>query len=90
MNDICAADRPTTAHVNAQETKLPTVQSNIPAPPHTNWTHRKKKRGNPAEYERYDQIWVSIALAERVTGAWIRRRKNLTGDGSDPDRLGLS
>jgi endonuclease/exonuclease/phosphatase family metal-dependent hydrolase len=75
----------TNALANAQETKPPTVPSNIPAPPHTNWTHRYKESGQPAEYELYDQIWVSNALASRVTGAWIHRRKYLTGDGSDHD-----
>jgi endonuclease/exonuclease/phosphatase family metal-dependent hydrolase len=75
----------TNALANAQETKPPTVPSNIPAPPHTNWTHRYKESGQPADYQLYDQIWVSNALAGRVSGAWIHRRKNLTGDGSDHD-----
>jgi exonuclease III len=61
------------------------VPSNIPAPPHTNWTHRYKETGQPAEYELYDHIWVSNALSTRITGAWIHRRKHLTGDGSDHD-----
>ncbi len=75
----------TNALANAQETKAPKVPSNIPAPPNTNWTHRYKPSGKPAEYELYDQIWVSNALSTRVTGAWIQRRKNLTGEGSDHD-----
>ena len=75
----------TNALANAQETKPPRVPSNITPPPHTSWTHRYKKTGKPAEYELYDQIWVSHALSTRVTGAWIQRRKNLTGDGSDHD-----
>jgi len=75
----------TNALAHAREAKAPTVPSNIPAPPHTNWTHRFKASGQPAQYELYDQIWVSNALASRVTGAWIQRRKHLTGDGSDHD-----
>lgn len=75
----------TNALANARETKPPTVPGNIPAPPHTNWTHRYKASGKPADYELYDQIWVSHALSARITGAWIHRRKNLTGDGSDHD-----
>jgi endonuclease/exonuclease/phosphatase family metal-dependent hydrolase len=75
----------TNALANARETKAPTVPRNIPAPPHTHWTHRYKETGKPAAYELYDQIWVSNALSARITGAWIHRRKNLTGDGSDHD-----
>ncbi|MEE4599908.1 MAG: hypothetical protein V2J65_01380 [Desulfobacteraceae bacterium] len=62
-----------------------TIPSNIPTPQHTNWTHRYKESGQPADYQLYDQIWVNNALAGRVTGAWIHRRKCLTGDGSDHD-----
>ena len=75
----------TNALVNAQETKSPTVPSNIPPPPHTNWTHRFKESGKPADYQLYDQIWISNTLSTKITGAWINRRKNLTGDGSDHD-----
>jgi len=75
----------TNALVNVLEIKPPAASRNIPVPPNTNWTHRYKKTGQPAEYELYDQIWVSHALSARVTGAWIQRRKNLTGDGSDHD-----
>lgn len=55
------------------------------APPHTNWTHRYKESGQPADYQLYDQIWVSNALAGRVAGAWIYSRKYLTEEGSDHD-----
>jgi endonuclease/exonuclease/phosphatase family metal-dependent hydrolase len=49
------------------------------------WTHRYKPARQPAEYELYDQIWISAALENRQTEAWIDRRGNLTGDGSDHD-----
>lgn len=49
------------------------------------WTHRFKKSGEPARYDLFDQIWVSPALAARQSGAWINRRANLTGEGSDHD-----
>lgn len=75
----------TNALAHARETKPPKVPGNIPAPPHALWTHRYKPSGQPAQYELYDQIWVSIALSARITGAWIHRRRNLTGDGSDHD-----
>jgi endonuclease/exonuclease/phosphatase family metal-dependent hydrolase len=77
--------RLTNALAQARETRSPIVPHNIPTPPHTNWTHRYKASGQPAQYELYDQIWVSHALSTRVSGAWIQRRRNLTGDGSDHD-----
>jgi endonuclease/exonuclease/phosphatase family metal-dependent hydrolase len=49
------------------------------------WTHRYKPSNQPAEYELYDQIWTSAALANRQIESWIDRRSNLTGDGSDHD-----
>jgi endonuclease/exonuclease/phosphatase family metal-dependent hydrolase len=55
-------------------------------PPNTAaWTHRYKPTGQPAQYELYDQIWLSPALAEKQQEAWIDRRKRHTGDGSDHD-----
>ncbi len=56
-----------------------------PPPPSAAWTHRYKPSGQPAQYELYDQILLSSPLAEKMTGAWIGRRNNLTGDGSDHD-----
>jgi endonuclease/exonuclease/phosphatase family metal-dependent hydrolase len=49
------------------------------------WTHRFKESGQPAEYELFDQIWLSEALGPRLGAAFIDRRTNLTGDGSDHD-----
>lgn len=49
------------------------------------WTHRYKPSGQPTEYELYDQIWLSPALATKQTEAWINRRKLHKGDGSDHD-----
>jgi exonuclease III len=42
---------------------------------------------NPKEtrYELYDQIWLSPALSEKQTEAWIDRRELHGGDGSDHD-----
>lgn len=54
-------------------------------PQQARWTHRYKASGQPAEYELNDQIWLSPVLADRQIGAWIHRRKNLTGYGSDHD-----
>jgi hypothetical protein len=62
----------------------PTQESQYP-PPGPAWTPRYKPKGGDMQYELYDQIWLSPLLAKRQTGAWIHRRKNLTGDGSDHD-----
>jgi endonuclease/exonuclease/phosphatase family metal-dependent hydrolase len=56
-----------------------------PPPASRAWTHRFKPSGQPAQYELYDQIWLSPSLAEKQTAAWIDRRKRHTGDGSDHD-----
>ncbi|MGA9535090.1 MAG: endonuclease/exonuclease/phosphatase family protein [Desulfobacterales bacterium] len=73
----------TNALTDPKETR-PTKESKYPAPGPA-WTHRYKPKGGDMQYELYDQIWLSPSLAKRQTGAWIHRRKNLTGDGSDHD-----
>lgn len=70
---------------------LASPQETRPAPPDSHpatspaWTNRFKETGQPARYELFDQIWLSPALAARQTAAWINRRANLTGEGSDHD-----
>lgn len=71
------------ALANPQETQPPAPDN--PPPGSSAWTHRFKQAGQPAQYELFDQIWLSPALAPRMTAAWIKRRGNLTGDGSDHD-----
>jgi endonuclease/exonuclease/phosphatase family metal-dependent hydrolase len=71
----------TNALSNPVETRLPKP----PGPGYTAWTHRYKPSGKPAEYELYDQIWLSPALVAKQTGAWIDRRTLHKGDGSDHD-----
>ncbi len=56
-----------------------------PLPASKAWTHRFKETGQPARYDLFDQIWLSPSLAPRMTAAWIKRRGNLTGEGSDHD-----
>ena len=68
---------------NPVETRPP--KPDTPPPPSTAWTHRFKESGKPARYELFDQIWLSPALQDKQNGAWIDRRVNLTGDGSDHD-----
>lgn len=50
------------------------------------WTHRYNPSGpEPPQYELYDQIWVSPALANSFEDPMIDRRKTHGGDGSDHD-----
>ncbi len=67
------------------ETRPAPVDGSGPGPIDTRWTHRHKPSGEPARYELLDQIWLSQAMAPRLSGAWIDRRLRLTGDGSDHD-----
>jgi len=66
-----------------QETRP--AKADDPGPSSTAWTHRYKPSGKPAEYQLYDQIWLSPALAGKQVEAWIERRTTLGGDGSDHD-----
>lgn len=54
-------------------------------PPTTAWTHRYKVSKQAPRFELYDQVWLSPALARKQVDAWIDRRKNHSGDGSDHD-----
>jgi endonuclease/exonuclease/phosphatase family metal-dependent hydrolase len=71
------------ALTNPVETRPPKADNPMPAS--SAWTHRYKPSGQPAQYELYDQIWLSPALANKQTGQWVDRRKNHGGDGSDHD-----
>jgi endonuclease/exonuclease/phosphatase family metal-dependent hydrolase len=51
----------------------------------TAWTHRFKPSGKPAQYELYDQIWLSKSLATKEQAAFVDRRIQAGGDGSDHD-----
>ena len=71
------------ALANPVETRPP--KADTPPPQSAVWTHRFKPSGQPAQYELYDQIWLSRSLAAKQIGAWIDRRKRHSGDGSDHD-----
>jgi len=68
---------------NPAETR--SAPADTPPPPAVAWTHRFKPSGQPAEYELFDQVWLSPTLAPRQTGSFIDRRTRRTGDGSDHD-----
>lgn len=61
------------------------AKADTPPPPGPAWTHRFKQSGQPARYELFDQVWLSPALANKQTGAWIDRRTKHSGDASDHD-----
>jgi len=61
------------------------AKADTPAPVGTAWTHRFKESGQPAQYELFDQIWLSPSLADRHDGSWILRRSTHSGQGSDHD-----
>lgn len=73
---------------NAAETRPPKPETagQGPGPQTATWTHRFNPSG-PAhpEYEQYDQIWLSPALAQKLVSAGIDRRTKHGGDGSDHD-----
>jgi hypothetical protein len=62
----------------------PAPVDDLPAPA-APWTHRFKPSGRPAQYELFNHIWLSHALAGRLVRAGIGRRTRRTGDGSDHD-----
>jgi hypothetical protein len=70
------------ALAEAKQTR-PAPKTSAPIP--TIWTHRFKPAGKPAQYELFDQIWLSPSLAPKQTGAFIDRRTKMGGDGSDHD-----
>jgi endonuclease/exonuclease/phosphatase family metal-dependent hydrolase len=61
------------------------AKADEPPPPGPAWTHRFKPTGQPAQYELFDQIWLSPGLAPRLAEAWIDRRTKHGGNGSDHD-----
>lgn len=69
--------------IGAKETR-PSPSSSSPLKT-THWTHRYKPSGKEAQYELFDQIWLSPSLAHVQTAAWIDRREKMGGDGSDHD-----
>lgn len=71
------------ALTNPTETRPP--KADTPMPATTAWTHRFKPANEPAQYELFDHVWLSPALASCQTGAWIDRRTKHGGDGSDHD-----
>lgn len=73
----------TNALAAATETQAPPKSTSPPTTPL--WTHRFKPTGKPAQYELFDQIWLSPSLTPKLLSAHIGRRTKMGGDGSDHD-----
>lgn len=73
----------TNALSNPRETRP--AKRDDPPPSSAAWTHRYKRPRHAAEYELYDQIWLSPVLSHKQKEAWIDRRRKHSGDGSDHD-----
>ncbi|MFF4287513.1 endonuclease/exonuclease/phosphatase family protein [Streptomyces sp. NPDC001633] len=74
----------TEALAHPQETREP--KADEPPPPVSgSWTHRFKATGQKAQYELFDQIWLSRSLTSQHKSSHIDRRTRHGGDGSDHD-----
>lgn len=71
---------------NPAETRASKAETQGPGPQTKAWTHRFNPSGPPPpEHHLFDQIWVSKKLSGRLGNAFIDRRRNHGGDGSDHD-----
>jgi endonuclease/exonuclease/phosphatase family metal-dependent hydrolase len=73
----------------AVESRPPPPATPENSPTTVRWTHRHSVANAPDTFELFDQIWLSPALADRVTHAEIERRRawnaSSVGVGSDHD-----
>jgi endonuclease/exonuclease/phosphatase family metal-dependent hydrolase len=66
-------------------TEVGTVKTSVQLPASAAWTSTHKASGQPRTFDLIDQIWLSPALAPRLTGSFIGRRRKLSRDGTDHD-----
>ena len=71
--------------INPEETRPAKKETLGPGPQTKAWTYRHKASGEPPTFSLFDQIWLSQALASKLTGTTIDRRTKHGGDGSDHD-----
>jgi endonuclease/exonuclease/phosphatase family metal-dependent hydrolase len=96
MNDIPDSPALTSYRVaglvNALQTptEIGTVKTTVQLPATPAWTSTFKPSGQPRTFDLIDQIWVGPALAPRLTGAFIGRRRKLARDGTDHDPAWVS
>ena len=69
----------------ASPTEVGTVKTKVELPASPRWTSTFKPSGKPRNFDLIDQIWLSPALAPKLAGAFIGRRRKLARDGSDHD-----
>ncbi|ADB35007.1 Endonuclease/exonuclease/phosphatase [Kribbella flavida DSM 17836] len=66
------------------------VKTKVELPTDPAWTSTFKASGQPRSFDLIDQIWLSPALAPKLTAAWIGRRRKLARDGTDHDPAWIS
>jgi endonuclease/exonuclease/phosphatase family metal-dependent hydrolase len=66
-------------------TEIGMVKTTVDLPVSPAWTSTFKESGKPRTFDLIDQIWLSQALAPKLTGAFIGRRRKLARDGTDHD-----
>ncbi|WP_350281032.1 endonuclease/exonuclease/phosphatase family protein [Kribbella sp. HUAS MG21] len=66
-------------------TEIGTVQTTVELPANPSWTSTFKAAKQPRTFDLIDQIWLSPALAPRLKGSFIGRRRKLARDGTDHD-----
>jgi hypothetical protein len=69
----------------ASPTEIGTVKTTVELPASPAWTSTFKESRKPRTFDLIDQIWLSPALASKLTGAYIGRRRKLSRDGTDHD-----
>lgn len=69
----------------ASPTEVGTVKTKVELPANPAWTSTFKASGKPRAFDLIDQIWLSPALAPKLNGAFIGRRRKLARDGTDHD-----
>jgi endonuclease/exonuclease/phosphatase family metal-dependent hydrolase len=96
MNDtpdspaLAAYQRAGLVNALASPTEVGTVKTKVELPASPAWTSTFKASGQPRTFDLIDQIWLSPALAPKLTGASIGRRRKLARDGTDHDPAWIS
>jgi len=71
-------------------TEVGAVKTTVDLPVSPAWTSTFKESGQPRTFDLIDQIWLAPALAPRLNGAFIGRRRKLARDGTDHDPAWIS
>ncbi|HET6987654.1 MAG TPA: endonuclease/exonuclease/phosphatase family protein [Kribbella sp.] len=71
-------------------TEVGTVTTTVDLPASPAWTSTFKAARQPRTFDLIDQIWMSPALAPRLSASFIGRRRRLARDGTDHDPAWVS